>query len=96
MNFRFLDDARTELYEAQEHYDRCEPGLGDAFCEAVVQAVEEIVSDPERSPHLSRQARRFLLKRFPYSLIYQVRDTEILILSVFHLSRRPGSWRKNC
>jgi toxin ParE1/3/4 len=95
MIYRFLDDARSELIEAQDFYDSREIGLGNEFHAAVATSIQNLLAAPYRSPRISRNARRYLIKRFPYSIIYQVCSTEILILSVFHLSRRPGSWRNN-
>ena len=36
--------------------------------------------------------RRYLMKHFPYSLVYTVSSEEIRILAVAHHSRRPGYW----
>lgn len=40
------------------------------------------------------QARRCLIHRFPYGVIYALdeEETEILILAVMHLHREPGCW----
>ncbi|MBI3775205.1 MAG: hypothetical protein HY273_06575 [Gammaproteobacteria bacterium] len=37
--------------------------------------------------------RRYVMQRFPYSLIYTVSSEEIRILAVAHHSRRPGYWQ---
>jgi hypothetical protein len=42
---------------------------------------------------VARHARRILLDRFPYSVIYRASADEILIIAVAHLRRRPGYWR---
>ena len=42
----------------------------------------------------ARPVRRRLLKAFPYAMIYEVRDTEILVVAVAHNRRKPGYWRK--
>jgi len=41
----------------------------------------------------SKQARRCLTNRFPYGIIYQIRDNTILIVAVWHLKRRPQTWQ---
>jgi toxin ParE1/3/4 len=41
-----------------------------------------------------RGRRRYLRKRFPYSLIYTVCGEEIRIWAVAHHNRRPGYWRE--
>ena len=45
--------------------------------------------------NISKRTRRCLLNKFPYGVIYQIRDEEILVLAIAHLHRRPGYWNKN-
>ncbi len=40
-----------------------------------------------------RTIRRFLLRRFPYVIIYEIVSDEIHILAVAHTKRRPGYWK---
>jgi len=37
--------------------------------------------------------RRFLVRRFPYGLLYRNEPTAIFIVAVMHLRRRPGYWK---
>lgn len=48
---------------------------------------------PEDGVPVSGALRRFLLRRFPYYLLYRVEEDWILVLAVGHHSRRPGYWR---
>jgi hypothetical protein len=41
---------------------------------------------------MSADSRRCRFNRFPYGLVYQVIDDEILILAVMHLHRYPTYW----
>jgi hypothetical protein len=36
--------------------------------------------------------RRRLIRRFPYALLYRVKPTEVRILAVMNLKRRPAYW----
>ena len=38
--------------------------------------------------------RRVFPTKFPFSVVYAVRETEIVILAVAHFKRRPGYWRE--
>ena len=40
-----------------------------------------------------RGTKRLVLKRFPYDVVVQERDGEILVVAFAHHSRRPGYWR---
>jgi hypothetical protein len=38
------------------------------------------------------EARRYLVRRFPYGIFYEVRPHEIKVLAVYHLHRDPAGW----
>lgn len=96
MNYRFLTPALTEIREAAEFYDNRISGLGADFLDELDAAIERILSFPEAWAPLGEKYRRCHLRRFPYSVIYSIQNrVEILIISVFHQSREPRSWREN-
>jgi hypothetical protein len=37
--------------------------------------------------------RRYLVRVFPYAILYSVEDDYVLIIAVMHLSREPGYWK---
>lgn len=96
MSYRFLSPALGELSEAAAFYDERVAGLGADFLDEVDAAVARIQEFPEAWSRLSDGFRQCSLRRFPYTLIYTLLDDgEILIVSVFHQSREPRSWRDN-
>lgn len=48
---------------------------------------------PGLGPVWRGTTRRFPLRRFPYSIIYQLKPDEIRVIALAHQSRRPGYWR---
>jgi len=94
MNFRFLSPALAELSEAAEFYEKRVPGLGVDFLDEVDRAIERIMFFPEAWAKLGENYRRCSLRRFPYFLVYIFSAEQgVIIISVFHQSREPGSWR---
>jgi plasmid stabilization system protein ParE len=94
MNFSFYPDAERELNEAVDYYNKCKEGLGLEFAKEIFFAVENIVSFPKAWTVLSKNTRRCLLNRFPYGIIYQIKEKEIIIIAVMHLNRKPKYWKK--
>jgi hypothetical protein len=45
-----------------------------------------------RAAFLWYSTRRFLFRRFPFSLIYFIQETSILVVAVAHGRRKPGYW----
>ena len=89
----FHPDAESEMDEAAEFLDRESPGLGVAFLSAVQRAVDQIRSSPESAQLIQGRVRRELVVKFPYSVVYSVRGTQIRLLAVAHQKRRPYYWR---
>jgi toxin ParE1/3/4 len=76
-----------------DYYDTQAEGLGDQLAAEVPAAVAYIERFPEISPIIESRVRRMVLAKFPYDLFYVVEQESIVILSVAHERRRPGSWR---
>ena len=93
MKTRFLAPARRELADAVKYYNAERAGLGNEFRDKAWEAVERIKAFPMAWQVLDQAIRRCQLQRFPYGLIYAVKQTEIVIIAVAHLHREPQYWR---
>lgn len=92
---RFHEAASAEAEAAVRWYNERVPGLGDDFRVELVRGVERIIEMPLAWPisGYDPRARRYLLARFPYSIVYVVSDdADIVVAGVAHAKRRPGYW----
>lgn len=95
MKLLVLSCAEQELIEAVSYYnDQC-PGLGYEMALEVQRAFERIENFPDAWPQFSESSRRCLVDRFPYGVLYQMREDCILIGAIMHLKRDPVHWRDN-
>src|SRR5438132_1131059 len=92
MEIRLLDVAQQEFDEAVEYYNAESPSLGDEFLIEVLSTFERIRQFPEAWHPYTPNSRRCQTRRFPYGVIYQILESEILIVAVGHLHRKPGYW----
>jgi len=71
------------------------PDAAVRFDAEVERALAQIIAAPKRWAAGPHSTRRFLLRQFPYILIYRERPSSagIQIVAVAHTSRRPGYWR---
>jgi toxin ParE1/3/4 len=93
-NVRFHDEARVELVEQVVYYESSSPGLGDRFNTEVERAVARATEFPGLgSPH-KYGTRRVFPKNFPFSVVYLVQGTVIVVLAVAHFRRKPTYWRR--
>ena len=92
---RTSETASDELIDAVRWYEARRPGLGGEFFDVVAEMLTRIEARPEVGS-VSRhdpQTRRMLVPRFPYQVVYCLTPTEIVIVAVAHLKRRPGYWK---
>jgi plasmid stabilization system protein ParE len=93
MNYRFLPQAESDLGDAIDQYETCQPGLGSEFLIEVRQTVARIIEYPDGWTQVSENARRCLTNRFPYEIIYTIEGGMILILAVANQHRHPDFWK---
>ena len=93
MRIRFLEMAQIELDEAIEYYNYESPGLGAEFLTEILNALNRIGTFPEAWHPCSKRTRRCQTRRFPYGIIYQIRQDEILIIAIANLHRKPDYWK---
>ena len=87
------DDADAEMREAAAYYEDEADGLGYEFLDEVELGLTRIRDIPLLwSPYEGRY-RRYLLKRFPYGIIYRIEGATIYVIAVPHLHRKPGYWK---
>lgn len=94
MYYSFHPAAEEELNMAIAYYNQCQDGLGLEFAREAYWAIQNIITFPQAWALLSKNTRRCLINRFPYGVIYQITDEEILIIAIMHLNKEPGYWEK--
>lgn len=89
----FHPDAVAEARAAFLWYSERNPSAANAFIAAIDHAVSEIRDNPLRWPRHLHGIRKYLLRRFPYGVIYRITDTAIQVVAEAHGRRRPGYWK---
>jgi plasmid stabilization system protein ParE len=88
----FRPEARAEVREARDWYEAQSVGLGLEFARAVDAMLSTIRRTPALYPVVVGAARRALLRRFPYQIIYEATAEEIVVVACFHHRRDPRVW----
>ena len=85
--------ALAELHDAAAFYTAsANLELGLAFLVEFEHGVNAILANPKVGAIFRGNRRRYLLRRFPYSIIYHVTSDELRVIAVAHQRRRPGYW----
>jgi toxin ParE1/3/4 len=86
--------AIADVTSAVTWYRKRSPKAAEDFIEELQRAADTIREAPERWPLGKNNTRRFLLWRFPFSIVYSEQESVITIWAVAHGSRRPEYWTR--
>jgi plasmid stabilization system protein ParE len=89
----FHPEAQAEYEEAIAWYQARSPQASMRFETEVERVIRVIERDPGVFPKYDDVHRYALLRRFPYSIVYQRSVDHIHVVAVAHGSRLPGYWR---
>ena len=92
--WRFHQEVPEEIDQTARWYESNRPGLGADFLivlREVVSSLEEGSAVSSPAPEDPR-ARRILLPRFPFGVVFVEAEDAFVIVAVAHHKRRPGYW----
>jgi plasmid stabilization system protein ParE len=85
--------AESDIEEAFHWYEERDAAAADAFRTETFEAIDQLAVDPMRWRADASGNRRRLLKRFPYSIWFEVQADVVTVLAIAHHRRLPGYWR---
>lgn len=90
---RLRREAEQDLLDAARWYEDQRPGLGQQFLDEVAAILSVIAETPLVYPLVHRNARRALIRRFPFGVYYRFENAISTVLAVLHGSRDPRRWK---
>lgn len=87
---RIQQRAAADAEEAAGWYETQRPGLGAEFILELDAAIEKAVETPEANAPQYRDARRVLLRRFPYAVYFVFEEDVVEVFAVLHQHRDPS------
>jgi plasmid stabilization system protein ParE len=91
-NVTFLPAAEQDYEEALAWYESRSARAAAGFEAAMEVALQSIADNPEMWPLCDDRHRFYVLRRYPYSVIYRVEAEGALIVAVAH-ARRSAYWQ---
>ena len=93
MNWDFHPEALAEYEAAAAYYAGHDQDLQLRFIDTIETAIDLILESPSRWRVIDEDVRRYVVRIFPYGILYTVEDDFVLIVAVMHFSREPGYWK---
>ena len=85
--------AEQDIADAFLWYRERNALAADGFRAEVFDVVDHIGNHPLNRPADDEGNRHRVLKRFPYSVFYEVLGSTVMILAIAHHRRKPSYWR---
>jgi len=90
---RYLEAARDELLHEVAYFTSVSPQLGQRFDQAVQKAEALIAEFPEVGFPFKFGTRRVFPGKFKLSMVYAIRDAEVVVVAIAPFRRKPAYWR---
>jgi len=83
-----LPEATEEVGEIFAYYEGEKPGLGHRFQQVLNECYRSLALNPSR-PKRKGDFRHAMVHKFPYRVVYEVREQLVIVYQVRHTSRKP-------
>jgi len=88
----FHPNAEAEFAFAVDYYTERRPLLGREFVAAVERALRFARENPAAGTTVRGDLRRWLVRRFPYYVLFREEDDQLFILAIAHQKQKPEYW----
>ena len=85
----FRDKAVFEMEDAYEYYESKSKDLGNKFLLVLQKYFDKIEQNPKHFSCRFNNIREAYIIKFPFVILFEIHDEEIIIYSIFHTSRNP-------
>lgn len=92
MHFENHPDATQELRSAAIWYAAQDSALARDFLAEFRSVIEKIRRFPSTPSLYAGKFRKVRFRRFPYAVVYDIKQDSVVIIAVMHLHRRPFYW----
>ena len=88
----FHPGASEDYAEAFAWYYTRGTALANDFEREIERGIRLILQTPLRWPQFDTERRRLVVRKFPYSIIYELHGDDVVVLAFAHGKRKPYYW----
>lgn len=75
--------------EAYDWYEEQQQGLGELFLKELQRCFDKIEDWPLLYAKIKKDFRQIVLQTFPYVIVFEIIERDVIVYAVFHTSRSP-------
>lgn len=83
----FKEDVNEEIANVYDWYERKKPNLGEHFLDCMDAAIAALQKNPKYYSFIHQSKRKIVVKGFPYKIIYEIFEEEIMIYGLKHFKQ---------
>lgn len=87
--FKIRGEYWEKLSEVFEYYSSINESLGVRFYRETDYALQQIIENPEIFQIRYKNYRQVLVRDFPYQIIYEIMEKEIVVYTLFPAKANP-------
>lgn len=88
------DEAEQDFDNSYQYYEEKSEQTADNFYRSIDESLEKISQNPHGYQEVHEDVRRFVVKRFPFSIYYRIKDIVVRVIAIFHTRRNPEIWQE--
>lgn len=88
------DEANLETIDAYLYYEDKRIGLGEEFLAHLDSYFDRIRTYPEHFPQKRKPYREAFIRRFPFLIVYEIKENKVIVYSVFNTWQNPKKKKK--
>jgi plasmid stabilization system protein ParE len=85
--------AERDYLESLIWYGKRSQRAAEGFEAEFENALTQIAAAPLRFARCDQRHRRFLMRRYPYQVVYRSEGDDIVVIAVAHAKRKPLYWK---
>ena len=86
--------AILQLEESCLFYERKKKGLGFELEQEIADVLEIIEKNPLLFPVKFSDLREAVVRRFPFVIVYEIFEKQVVVVSIFHTKQHPSKKKK--
>lgn len=91
---RYHPEAQAEFLHEVEYFAAISVRLAEHYDKEVHVAELQAADTPEAWPRYKHKTRRVIDRKFKFSLVYLHTETEVYVIALAPMRRKPGYWRE--
>ena len=84
--------AEQDFTDALCWYAERSRQAAEGFDAEFARALDSIEAEPHRFPLCDDRHRYYLMRRYPFQVIYREHEGHLAVIAVAHAKRQPGYW----